>query len=90
MREGKFVRVAQLVELVRTGNWWRRGEWLFFACAWLRRGRFLDENVTCRRGESSASRDGSKANMIPRVMLATIELERIIRCFAVACYLLLP
>lgn len=41
----------------------------------------LDENVTCRRGESSAKADGSKANTAIRVMLATTE--RIIRCFAV-------
>jgi len=41
----------------------------------------LDENVTCRRGESSAQADGSKANTAIRVMLATME--RIIRCFAV-------
>ena len=55
----------------------------------LRRGRglgepgciILDENVTCRRGESSAKADGSKANTAIRVMLATME--RIIRCFAV-------
>ena len=62
---------------------------VFFESAHLRRGRglgepgsiLLDENVTCRRGESSAKADGSKANTAIRVMLATME--RIIRCFAV-------
>lgn len=85
------VTTALCVLWPERGWWWRRGE----GCSSrvhtldLRRGRglgepgsiLLDENVTCRRGESSAKADGSKANTAIRVMLAATE--RIIRCFAV-------